>query len=508
MKDRMGAIAYHDRTKHTPESVRAGPGLDFDNKPRPFTVYEGVETIPLDDHIVDPELPALRALGDTQVTGEPADIETLASVCYFAAGVTKEWELGNRRVQFRAAACTGNLHHIDVYPVCGELDGLDAGVYHFDPRENSLDVLRRGEYRGFLANATGSPRVAAAPITLILTSTWWRNAWKYSERTFRHAFWDSGTMIGNLLATARASNVPAEIVMGFADRPIASLVDVDPTWEAPLELVTIGRTDEMPPATGPDTVSPIDPARAPLKSDPVDYPTIWRAWEAGEIPDGDSAAVWRNAGPRPVDGREAGDGPLFQLEPVDVERESARPLADTIRRRGSCREYERTTVSDRKLATVLDRAFRPLPLDARDPDVRAVLQFVDCYAVINDVADIPAGTYQFHPDRSTLEQLATRIDRPRAGHLALDQRLGADAAVCLYFMADLEAITAALGERGYRVAQLEAAATAGRLYLATYAHRDLGGTGLTFYDDEVTAAFEPRAADQTPMFLYTIGRPA
>lgn len=36
----------------------------------------------------------------------------------------------------------------------------------------------------------------------------------------------------------------------------------------------------------------------------------------------------------------------------------------------------------------------------------------------------------------------------------------------------------------------------------------LGGTGLTFFDDEVTGFFAPRATGQTPLFLYTLGRPA
>ena len=86
--------------------------------------------------------------------------------------------------------------------------------------------------------------------------------------------------------------------------------------------------------------------------------------------------------------------------------------------------------------------------------------------------------------------------------------MGADAAVCAYFMTDIEAVTDALGDRGYRLAQFESSLTAGRLYLATYAHRDLGGTGLTFFNDEVTEFFSPRAAGQTPTFLYTLGRPA
>ena len=68
-------------------------------------------------------------------------------------------------------------------------------------------------------------------------------------------------------------------------------------------------------------------------------------------------------------------------------------------------------------------------------------------------------------------------------------------------------MTDALGDRGYRAAQLEAAVTAGRLYLAAYAHRDLGATGLTFYDDAVAEFFSPRAEGQTPTFCWTLGRP-
>jgi hypothetical protein len=212
-----------------------------------------------------------------------------------------------------------------------------------------------------------------------------------------------------------------------------------------------------------------------------------------------------------VDGRDPGDGKRIELDPVDPQTASNRPLHKTIHRRGSCREYERDTLSFRKVATVLDRAIRGVPMDVRAADGdsgEAALQFVDCYCIVNGIEDIEQGAYQYHPEAGKLELLHPGEYRQEAGHLALNQRLGADAAACLYFMADLDAVSDILDDRGYRVAQLEAALTAGRLYLATYAHSDLGGTGLTFFDDEVTEFFEPRAAGQTPMFLYTLGRPA
>jgi hypothetical protein len=44
------------------------------------------------------------------------------------------------------------------------------------------------------------------------------------------------------------------------------------------------------------------------------------------------------------------------------------------------------------------------------------------------------------------------------------------------------------------------------LYLAAYALHS-GATGLTFFDDEVTAFFSPHAARKSVMFLMALGQP-
>lgn len=511
------AREYHERTKHTPESVRDGHRLDFENKPTPYKAYEHLSTRPLADGIRPPRQPALSAIAEPTPDGDGGrpNLESLTNCCYYSAGVTKEIELRDHTRLFRAAATTGALYHVDLYVVCGDLAGesnaadevpdLEAGVYHFDPRTLSLDVIREGDYRGVLADASGEAGLAEAPLSIVATSTWWRNAWKYRERTFRHAFWDSGTVLANLLAVAHALDLRAEVVTGFADEAVVDLLGVDPEREAPVELVAVGDGDPTPHAP---IVERIDPSTEPLSPDEKEFPLIHEAWEAGVLESGDEAEEWRTSRPAgPIGTRSAGDGERIALDPVDHETASSRPLHETIRRRGSCREYEREPISFRKLSTALDRAVRGVPMDVRRED-DPPLAFCDCYLVVNAVDDLASGTYQFHPAGGELERLRAGEFRREAGHLALDQRLAADAAVCVYFLTDLEDVTGALGDRGYRVAQLEAALTAGRLYLGTYAHRTLGGTGLTFYDDVVSDFFTPRADGQTPLFLYTLGRPA
>jgi nitroreductase len=88
----------------------------------------------------------------------------------------------------------------------------------------------------------------------------------------------------------------------------------------------------------------------------------------------------------------------------------------------------------------------------------------------------------------------------------LDPERAADAAVNVYFLAHLPGVLEALGNRGYRAAQLEAAIEGGKSYLAAFA-LGIGATGLTFFDDDVTRFFSPHAAGKSVMFLMAFGRP-
>lgn len=104
----------------------------------------------------------------------------------------------------------------------------------------------------------------------------------------------------------------------------------------------------------------------------------------------------------------------------------------------------------------------------------------------------------------SLELLRPGEFRHEAGMLALGQDLAADASVACFFLCDLQLVLEHFGNRGYRVAQLEAGILGGRMYLAAYA-QGFGATGLTFFDDDVTAFFSPHATEKSVMFLMALG---
>ena len=503
----VDAREYHAETNHTPERLRADDfRLDRSNQPRPYKVYEDLPRV--DPGRPDPpETPALAAI-DTGTAEPPAAAPApagdphLPTLCHYATGVTERLEKRGRETRYRAAACTGKLYHVDLYAVTGECGGFDPGVYHFDPDSGGFDVLREGDYRGVLAEAAAGDAVADAPVTFVATSEWWRNAWKYRARTYRHAFWDSGTILANLLATAHAGGHRAAVVAGFVDDPVTALLGLDPDDEAPLELVPVGSGSPAPDAP---EVSSLDPAERPLSPDPVDYPLVPDAWRQSRLADAAAVAEWRGQFEAEVADTSLGtaaDGGV-DLDPVDSETASGRPVGATIERRGSLREYSHEPVSARKVATILDRALGPVPVECLAGTDLAGL--VDCYCLVHAVEGIDPGVYEYHPGTDTLEYVR-ETDRETAGHLALDQSVVGDAAVNVYLVADVNAVVERFGNRGYRLAQLEGGLALGRLYLATYAHLGVGGRGFTFYDDRVADYLAPHAAQQ-PMTLFALGKP-
>lgn len=490
--DGTGLRAYHEQTKHSPASVRSDPHhLDWDNQPLPFKVYPDLDPTPLPTELPGSQHPALDAIaGVPAPAAAPLDATHVAHLLHFSAGVLRHRTYAGGEIFFRAAACTGALYHVDAYVVCADLDGLPAGVHHFGPHDFALRRLRDGDHRAHLVEATAdAPNVARAPVLVVLTSTFWRNAWKYRTRTYRHCWWDAGTLVANLLGDAAALGLSTRIVTGFVDGVLERLLDLDPVREVPLAVVALGTGAPPPPPAPP--IAPLGLATLPLSRHEIEYPLLAEAHAASSLATPAAVGAWRasaapsrSAGPTP--------GGLVPRPSASVPE----PIEAVILRRGSTRRFPRAPIARDALATILHAASAPIPLDVHAPSTP--------YLIVHAVDGLSSGAYAVAADGSDLELLHAGDFRREAGMLGLGQDLPADAAACLYWLVDLERVFARLGDRGYRVAQLEAAIAGGRTYLAAYAQR-LGATGLTFFDDDVTRFFSPHAAGRSVMFHMAVG---
>jgi SagB-type dehydrogenase family enzyme len=555
----LTAREYHDRTAHSPASVRTGGHtLEWDIKPFPFKIYTELSSFALPRELDPPAIDTLAAIAGPQTHGATLTLSQLATLLYHSAGVTrKKTYPGGGEILFRAAASTGALYQTEVYVAVGQVAGLDAGLYHFCPGDFTLRRLRAGDVRQAFATAAGDDSLASRAATVLLTGIYWRNAWKYQARAYRHLFWDSGTMLANLLAVASGLELAPRVLTGFVDGEVNRLLGLDAAREVALELVVVGHETSIAPAGG--ALEAIDHPTLPLSSSEVDYPLVREIHLASSLSTSEAVRAWRlqggagargvaaettlaatrdvesasptawsdpentglgshpprprpalqvlraggehspSAGEPPALAREAGAPSVVVALPAP-RREAGRGLGETIQRRGSTRQFGHAPLTAEELATALWAATRSF-----EADVPAGL--VDLYLIVNSVGDVPPGAYFYQLAAHALELLAAGDFRNRSSYLCLEQPLGGDAAAVIYFIVRLEDLLRVFGDRGYRLTNLEAGLAGGRAYLAAYA-QGFGASGLTFYDRHVVEFFSPHAAGKDAIFVTALGRSA
>lgn len=553
------AIDYHEATKHSETSLMTSRHyLDFDNKPIPFKIYLELPSISLPINFPTPEVNALSCISgmisqrssedmkgltttttsiDTSNTITTSstpnfNIENLAEILFFSAGITRELKYPYGKYYMRAASATGALYPIELYVICDDISpDLVAGVYYFSPPDFSLTQIRKGRYKRYLAAATANNQdITNSAIAIIFTSFAWRNAWKYQARSYRHWFWDSGVIAANLLATTYAMGLPTRIIMGFLDDNVSQLLCLEDQREAAIAMAAIGRGRSK------DTITPsqqqsegdrishvtLPKIRALSKRGEINYPEIWELNRASKLTSKQEIEKWINNAHRhhqllsttshyaQEKGTNNDDNVLVIPNELEEDSQNSRSLKETILWRGSSRRFARTDISFSALKTMLYNSTRGVPIDI----FREGNSLIDIYFITNGVDGLTPGAYFYNRNTSATNP-STSIEKIReiassrniSGYLCLGQSLFSDASVVFFLMTGLQSVLRSLGNRGYRASQFEAGIIAGKIYLAAYA-LGIGASGSTFFDDAVTEVFSPHASNKSTMIAVGVGVPA
>ncbi|MDW8359203.1 MAG: SagB/ThcOx family dehydrogenase [Candidatus Caldarchaeum sp.] len=488
--DYRRALEFHEATKHSYISVRTVfHRLDWANKPSPFKQYEDLPSQPLPHDIPQPESAKLTELDKAR--GGRLTLHSLASVLYFTAGITRAFKYPDGVHYFRAAPATGALYPIEVYVVAGDVDGLADGVYHFSPNKFALTSLRTGDFRGYLARYA-CVEAASSQAVLVFTSIGWRNAWKYRERSYRHWFWDSGVMAANLLAVCGSFGIELVVAAGFVDKAVNKLVGVDGVKEAAVIVFPLGSSSK--PAQTLDDVQPISPKVRPLSAREHVYKLVEEMHRSSSIESVEELELWKTRAAK----HEEKPAEQVNMVPLSGFEEQRPSLWETILRRGSTRRFSLQPINITQLSTILKTASARFATDFNGP-------YVSIYLIANYVEGLKPGAYFF--DGAGLALLKQGEFRRVSAYLCLEQELAGDASAVLFFMAPLHEVLEKMGNRGYRVVQLEGGIRAGLAYLASYSV-GLGATGLTFYDDDVREFFSPHADGKENVIVVAVGHPA
>ncbi|GAB6148761.1 SagB/ThcOx family dehydrogenase [Stetteria hydrogenophila] len=183
-------------------------------------------------------LEAVRLRRSRRSYGGSLSLQDLGDVLYYSVGVTgRAWWGGPKR----AYPSAGALQPLEAYVAARSVEGLEPGVYHYNPGEHALELVAPGDYSERLAWASlGQEHVGEAPAVIALTAVLPRTASKYGYRSYRYTHIDAGHAGENIYIAAEALGLATVAVGAFYDFELCKLLGADCRLELPMLLYPIG----------------------------------------------------------------------------------------------------------------------------------------------------------------------------------------------------------------------------------------------------------------------------
>jgi len=141
----------------------------------------------------------------------------------------------------RTAPSAGALYPIELYVVAGDVSGLAAGVYRYDPHRHRLESMVAGDRRAALARAAlQQDSVARAPAAIVIGAVYARTSAKYGRRAERYCAIEAGCVAQNVALEAVARGLGTVVIGAFDDAGVRDVAAMSGD-ESPLIIMPIGR---------------------------------------------------------------------------------------------------------------------------------------------------------------------------------------------------------------------------------------------------------------------------
>ena len=144
-------------------------------------------------------------------------IEQVMQLLWAAQGIT------HRQYGFRTAPSAGGTYPLEIYVVTkpSGVEGLEAGIYHYEPRDHRLVERIMGDFSGqLMAAALDQEWVGSAPVNFVITAVFDRTTGKYGERGVRYVWQETGHAAQNIYLQAVALGLGNVVIGGFHDAEV------------------------------------------------------------------------------------------------------------------------------------------------------------------------------------------------------------------------------------------------------------------------------------------------
>jgi SagB-type dehydrogenase family enzyme len=168
---------------------------------------------------------------------EPITLEQLSFLLYVSSGISRK----TVNFEFRTVPSAGALYPIETYIHASNVDGIKQGIYHYNVKEHSLELIKEGDFKKEIAiGALSQYMLTTASAIFLWSAIFERCKWKYGERGYRYIYMESGHIAQNLALAAVSLGLDTCQIGAFFDDEINEILDLDGKNESIIYLSTVG----------------------------------------------------------------------------------------------------------------------------------------------------------------------------------------------------------------------------------------------------------------------------
>ncbi len=140
----------------------------------------------------------------------------------------------------RTIPSAGALYPLEIFILAGEVEELDQGLYQYNYRHHSLDLLKEEDLREELTrSAWGQDFLTQAPVVMIVAAEPSRTTDIYGERGERYIQIEVGHLGQNVYLQAEALDLSTCAVGAFDDEGVARALGLKKNL-IPLYILPLG----------------------------------------------------------------------------------------------------------------------------------------------------------------------------------------------------------------------------------------------------------------------------
>jgi SagB-type dehydrogenase family enzyme len=513
-------IRYHEETKHHYDRyARSADYMDWDNQPNPFRFYEDTSSFGLPFLKKDPIAPYANLYKRCNNPARKITLATIAGFLELSLALSAWKAVGGARWSLRMNPSSGNLHPTEAHLILPRIQGLQGGIYHYNPLLHAL------EQRAVVSDKVWQDIVAhfgENGFLICLSSIFWREAWKYGERAFRYCNHDVGHALAAISFSATLFGWKVSYLNGLSDQELDTMLGFDSTGFGPLDEEHPDLMCWVHPYFSPDSARRLSDALISgfkdvsfkgrpnrLSKQPVNWEIIYKTANLTRKP---ATAEQQYEFTAPWESRQA---------PIDL------AAAKIIRQRRSATAFERKgSVTRKQFLAILDKT---LPRNGSAPfDVGLGDPMLHLLIFVHRVEGLTPGLYFFIRNNEGIDRikgltkskfgwepvennyplylLEVGAFQQAAMMVSCHQEIAGDSAFSMGMIADFKD-PVVRNPFVYRQLFWESGMIGQVLYLAAEAH-GVRGTGIgCFFDDAVHEILGFADNQYQSLYHFTIGKP-